>query len=143
MPRTCVQQCVHCLLLKKNTVLIHCCDASWEIIFVSTDFGVIYWDCPNSREVIFYSAFKDPSSQNISKAVIFSKYIQKNTWVFPQFKLHLWMYYNMGGIINKLWLKATRFISLMSKSIFKSIFIFWELSTTNFRTSNISIDGTL
>lgn len=32
--------------------------------------------------------------------------------------------YNTGGFINKLWRKATRFMSLMNKSISESIFIF-------------------
>lgn len=69
-----------------------CCDDSWEITFVSsTGFWVIYWGLPNSREVIFYSAFKESSSRNTSKSIIVSTYMKRNTWIFSQFKLHLWI----------------------------------------------------
>lgn len=77
----------------------------------------------NSREVIFYSAFKDSRSPKYIKVCYIFQNIQKRILDFF-FNSKFISEYNMERLINKLWLKATRFISLMSKSISESIFIF-------------------
>lgn len=90
----CLEQGTLLSCLVQRTIICCCCYAFWEITFVSNRFlffWVIYWGLPNSREVILYFAFKDSSSQNTSKAIIFSKYMKKNAWIFLRLKVHLWI----------------------------------------------------
>lgn len=77
---------------------------------------------PNSREVILYSSFLDSSSQNTSKPLIFQNIWKRICEFF--FISNFISDYHLGRILNKLWLKVTRFISPMSKSTSASIFIF-------------------
>lgn len=89
----CLEQGMSVLCLVQRTIICcYCCCASWEITFVSlTGFWVVYWDLLNSRQVTLYSVCNNSSSKNTSKAVIFSWYMKKNTWIFLQIKLHLWI----------------------------------------------------
>lgn len=97
-----LEQATLLFCLVQRVIIGYYCYAFWEIIFVSNQFLVILGDLlepSNSREVIFYSAFKDSRSPKYIKVCYIFKIYKKE---YLTFSSKFISEYNMGRLINKL-----------------------------------------
>lgn len=119
----CLEQGTLLSCLVQRTII--CCYAFWEITFVSNRFlffWVIYWAFLTPEKSFFILLLKI-LAHKIHQRLLYFQNIWKRILEFF-FNSKFISEYNMGGFLNKLWLKTTMFISLMSKPISESVFIF-------------------